>query len=228
MSFPSDADSDVTGVRELSPRYAQPVPIGAADPAEQAAEESIEEEDATVDPTYNFAQGHGRFAIRYARLATALGNFEQGNARAESTVAAGWLTSGLEIAMYRMGWSLLSPRHDLTRLNPETLYNHYHYGYPHCREDDRPYQKYGNVTYADEQWKELCRWLTGDPTFLGKIERRKKELKEKIVGKRDDNDNRNKARRIAPPVGGGSSSSAARPHHRNRPPPPPPPRGWWQ
>ena len=88
-----------TGKRELSPRYAQPVPIGAADPAEQAAEESIEEEDTTVDPTYNFAQGHGRFAIRYARLATALGNFEQGNARAESTVVAGWLTSGLEIAM---------------------------------------------------------------------------------------------------------------------------------
>ena len=38
-----------------------------------------------MDPTYNFAQGHGRFAIRYARLATALGNFEQGNARTESS-----------------------------------------------------------------------------------------------------------------------------------------------
>ena len=61
----SDADSDVTAVRELSPRYAQPVPVGAVDPLEQAAEESIEEEDATVDPTYNFAQGYGRFAIRY-------------------------------------------------------------------------------------------------------------------------------------------------------------------
>ena len=84
-----------------------------------------------------------------------------------------------------MGWSLLSPRHDLTRLNSKTLHNHYRYGYPPCREDDRPYQKYGNVTYTDEQWKELCRWLTGDPTFLGKVERHKKELKEKIVGKRD-------------------------------------------
>ena len=126
----SDADSDVTGVRELSPRYAQPVPVGTADPVEQAAEESIEEEDAAVDPTYNFAQGYGRFAIRYARLASALGNFEQGNAQTESTVVAGWLTSRLEIAMYRMGWSLLSPRQELTRLNAGTLYNHYHYGYP--------------------------------------------------------------------------------------------------
>ena len=26
----SDADSDVTGVREPSPRYAQPAPVGAA------------------------------------------------------------------------------------------------------------------------------------------------------------------------------------------------------
>ena len=84
------------------------------------------------------------------------------------------------------------------------------------------------MTRTNEQWEELGYWLTGDPTFLGKVERRKKELKDKIAGKRDDVDNQNKARRIAPPVGGGSSSSAARPHHRNRPPPPPPPRGWWQ
>ena len=41
---------------------------------------------ATADPTYNFAQGYGRFAIRYTGLATALGNFEQGNAQTESTV----------------------------------------------------------------------------------------------------------------------------------------------
>ena len=141
---------------------------------------------------------------------------------------AGWLTSGLEIATYRMGWSLLSPRKELTRLNSGALYNHYHYGYPHCQEDDRPYQKYGNVTCTDAQWDRLCAWLTGDSTFRGKIERRKKELKDKIVGKRDDIDNRNKARRIAPPSGAGSSSSTARLPHRNRPPPPPPPRGWWQ
>ena len=81
-----DADSDVTGARELSPRYAQPVPVGTGDSLKQSAEESTEEEDATADPTYNFAQGYGRFAIRYTRLATALGNFEQGNAQTESIV----------------------------------------------------------------------------------------------------------------------------------------------
>ena len=60
----SDADSDVTGARELSPRCAQPVLVGAVDPLEPAAEESIEEEDATEEPTHDFAQGYGRFAIR--------------------------------------------------------------------------------------------------------------------------------------------------------------------
>ena len=103
----SDAHSDVTSVRELSPRYAQPVPVGT-DPVDQVAEESIEEEDTAVDPTYNFAQGYGRFAIRYTRLVTALGNFEQGNAQTESKVVAGWLTSGLEIAMCRI--PLTAPR----------------------------------------------------------------------------------------------------------------------
>ena len=100
--------------------------------------------------------------------------------------------------MYRMGWSLLSPWQELTRLNKETLYNHFHNGYPHCREDDRPYQKYGNVTCTDEQWEQPCIWLTGDPTFRSKVERHRKELKDKIVGKRDDSDDRHKARRIAP------------------------------
>ena len=109
-----------------------------------------------------------------------------------------------------------------------TLSNHYYYGYPSCREEDRPYHQYGNVTCTDDQWDRLCAWLTGDPTFRSKIERHKKELNEKIVGKRDDIGNRTKARRIAPPLGVGSSSSAARPYYRNRPPPPPPPRGWWQ
>ena len=112
----SDIDSDVTGAKELSPRYAQPVPVGAAEPLEVEAEEATEEEDTVEEPTYTFAQGYGRFVIRYTRLATALGNFEQGNAQAESAVVAGWLTSGLGIAMSRIGWSLLSPRQALARL----------------------------------------------------------------------------------------------------------------
>ena len=52
----------------------------------------------------------GRFGIGYTRLATALGNFEQGNIEAESAVVAQWLTSGLRVAMSRTGWHLLSPR----------------------------------------------------------------------------------------------------------------------
>ena len=81
----SDADSGVTGARELS-RYAQPVLVGAADLPDTAAEESIEEDEATEEPTYTYAQGYGRFAIRYTGLATALGNFEQGNAQTEIAV----------------------------------------------------------------------------------------------------------------------------------------------
>ena len=38
----SDADSDVAGVRDSSPKYAQPVPVGPPDPVEQEAKESIE------------------------------------------------------------------------------------------------------------------------------------------------------------------------------------------
>ena len=121
QSEESDIDSDVTGAKELSPRYAQPVPVGAAEPLEVEAEESIEDEEAVEEPTYTFAQGYGRFAIRYTRLATALGNFEQGNAQAESAVVAGWLTSGLEIAMYRMGWSLLSSTGTYSTSQSDTL-----------------------------------------------------------------------------------------------------------
>ena len=222
----SDADSGVTGTTKPSPRFAQPVPVGVADPLGLSEGESTEEEEAAEDPTYLVPQGHGRFAIRYSRLATALGNFEKGNARTESTIVAGWLTSGLEIAMHRMGWNLLSTRKELTRLDSRTLYHNFHYGYPHCHEDDGPYQKYGNYLCTDEEWVKLCYWLTGDPTFLKKVERHRKELREKILGPRDEGTSRRKARRIAPPHGTGSSSSTARPPHRNRPPPPPPSRRW--
>ena len=80
-----------------------------------------------------------------------LGNFEKGNAQTESTIVAGWLTSGLEIAMHRMGWNLLLTRQELTKLNSEALYHHFHYGYPHCHEDERPYQKYGNHVCKEEE-----------------------------------------------------------------------------
>ena len=85
-SAESDTDSDATGSKERSPRYAQPVPVGAADPPEAEAEEATEEEDIVAEPTYTFAQGYGRFVICYTRLATALGNFEQGNIQTESAI----------------------------------------------------------------------------------------------------------------------------------------------
>ena len=128
----SDRDSDATGAKELSPRYAQPVPVGAAEQLEVEAEAATEDEDTVEEPTYTFAQGYGRFVLRYTRLATALGNFEQGNVQAESAIVARWLTSGLEIAMSRVGWNLLSPRQTLTRLSNQALVNYY-----------------GNLTYTD-------------------------------------------------------------------------------
>ena len=51
-----------------------------------------------AEPNYAFAKGYGRFGMGYTRLATALGNFEQGNIQAECTVVAQWLTSGLRVA----------------------------------------------------------------------------------------------------------------------------------
>ena len=60
-SAESDTDSDATGSKERSPRYAQPAPVGAADPPEAEAEEATEEENIV----YTFAQGYGRFVIRY-------------------------------------------------------------------------------------------------------------------------------------------------------------------
>ena len=192
------------------------------------AEEATEDEDIVEEPTYTFAQGYGRFVIRYTRLATALGNFEQGNVQTESAVVAHWLTSGLRVAMSRVGWNLLSPRHTLTRLPGSTLANYYFHGYPLCREEDRPYHQYGHMTYTDDQWTRLCAWLAGDPTFRRKLERHKQALKDQMGVKRDDSDNRTKARRTAPPLGGSSSSTAARPYVRSRPPPPPPPHWWWQ
>ena len=148
----SDIDSEATDSKERSPRYAQPVPVGAAEPLEAEAEEATEEEGIVEEPTYTFAQGYGRFVIRYTRPETALGNFEQGNVQTESAVVAHWLTSGLGVAMSRIGWNLLSPRHGITRLPSQTLANYYYYGYPLCREEDRPYHQYGHIVYTEDHF----------------------------------------------------------------------------
>ena len=111
------ADEELLPPGERSPRYAQPVPVGAAElPEAEAAEEATEEEDIVAEPTCTFAQEYGRFVTRYTGLATALGNFEQGSVQTESAAVAHWLTSGLRVAMPRAGWSLLSPRYALTKL----------------------------------------------------------------------------------------------------------------
>ena len=180
LSEESDVDSEATGSKERSPRYAQPVPVGAAEPRETEVEGATEDEDIVEEPTYTFAQGYGRLVIRYTRLATALGNFEQGNVQTESSVVAHWLTSGLGIAMSRIGWNLLSPRHTLTRLPSQTLAKYCSHGYPYCREEDRPYHQYGHFAYTSDQWDRLCASLSGDPTFRRKLERRKKALKSKL------------------------------------------------
>ena len=105
--------------------------------------------------------------------------------------------------MNRMGWYLLSSRKELTRLSDDELWHHYHHGYPHCHEDDRPYQKYGNYVCTDWEWQGMSYWLTGDPTFLNKLALHRKELHDKIVGAKDEGTGRNKSRRVAPPVGTG-------------------------
>ena len=87
----SETDSPASGPGERSPGYAQPVPVGGVELPEVETEVATEEENAVAEPTYAFARGFGRFVIRYTRLATALGNFEQGSIKTESTAVANWL-----------------------------------------------------------------------------------------------------------------------------------------
>ena len=140
--------------------------MGLAEPPEVGTEEATEDEDMRAEPNYTFAKGYGRFGIGYTRLATALGNFEQGSIDAGSAVVAQWLTSGLRVAMARTGWHLLSPRLMLTKVPGSVLSDYYHKGYPLTpKMADRPYNQYGTQFYTKERWDQLCVWLTGNPTF---------------------------------------------------------------
>ena len=85
------------------------------------ADEATEDETMNAEPSCAFAKGYGRFGIGYTRLATALGNFEQGDIGAESAVVAQWLTSTLRIAMSRTGWNLISARFSLTKVPGSVL-----------------------------------------------------------------------------------------------------------
>ena len=150
-----DSASDATGSAERSPRIALPVPAGAAEPPEAGAEEATEEEDMAAEPKNAFAKGYGRFGMGCTRLATALGNFEQGDIQA---VVAQWLTSGLRVAM------LLPPRCTLTKIPSTLLSNYNSNGYPLSpKMEDRPYNQYGQCLYTEDRWDQLCAWLTGNP-----------------------------------------------------------------
>ena len=125
------------------------MPVGAAEPPEAGTEEATEKEYMAAEPNCAFAKGYGRFVIGYTRLATALGNFEQGDIQAEGTVVAQWLTSGLRVAMSRTGWNLLSPRYALTKIPSTLLSNYYCNGYPFGHKmEDRPYNQYGQYLYT--------------------------------------------------------------------------------
>ena len=224
-----DSASDATGSAERSPRLALPVPVGLAEPPEADTEEATEDEDMAAEPNYAFAKGYGRFGIGYSRLATALGNFEQGNIHAEGTVVAQWLTSGLRIAMSRTGWNLLSPRFMLTKVPSDTLTNYYCHGYPFTpKMEDRPYNQYGPLLYSEGRWDQLCAWLTGNSKFRSQLAGHKQALRDHMGYSQEAADPSNKARRTAPPPGAASSSSAAGSSYHGRPPPPPTPYGWWQ
>ena len=228
-----DSASDATGSAERSPRLALPVPVGLAEPPEDGTEEATEDEDTAAEPNYAFAKGYGRFGIGYARLATALGNFEQGNIEAEGAVVAQWLTSGLRVAMSRTGWNLLSPRFMLTKVPGVVLTDYYCHGYPFTpKMADRPYNQYGPHLYSEDRWDQLCTWLTGNSNFRIQLAGHKQALRDHMGYSQEASDPTNKARRTVPPPGAGSSSSAAGSSWHNRPPPSPSPYGWsygwWQ
>ena len=196
------------------------MPVGLAEPPEADTEEATEDEDMAAEPNYAFAKGYGRFGIGYSRLATALGNFEQGNIQAESTVVAQWLTSGLRVAMSRTGWNLLSPRFMLTKVPSAILSNYYCHGYPFTpKMEDRPYNPYGPLLLGRPM---------GSAKFRSQLAGHKQALRDHMGYSQEAADPSNKARRTVPPPGAGSSSSAAGSSFHSRPPPPPTPYGWWQ
>ena len=88
MPAEEDSASDAARSAERSPELALPVPVRLAEPPEVGTDEATEDEDTAAEPNSAFAKGYGRLGIGYTRLATALGNFEQGNIEAESAVVA--------------------------------------------------------------------------------------------------------------------------------------------
>ena len=87
----SEAESSITGTREPSPIYAQPVPVGGEDDLVQPEDVPSEEEGPDAYPTYLVPQRHGRFAFRWSRLSTAADNFANEVAQGITQIgAAAW------------------------------------------------------------------------------------------------------------------------------------------
>ena len=180
------------------------------------ADEATEDEAMNAEPSYAFAKGYGSFGIGYTRLATALGNFEQGDNGAESAVVAQWLTSGLRIAMSRIGWNLISTRFSLTKVPSPVLSVYYCKGYPLTpKMADRPYNQYGTIHYSEDKWDQLCGWLTGNPTFRLQLASHKQALRDHMGYSQETADPSNKARRTE----AGSSTTAAGSSWHSKPPP---------
>ena len=228
-----DSASEDTGSAERSPRLALPVPVGMVETQADEADEATEDEAMNAEPSYAFAKGYGRFGVGYTRLATALGNFEQGDIGAESAVVAQWLTSRLRIAMSRTGWNLISTRFSLTKVPGSVLSDYYRKGYPFTpKMADRPYNQYGTIHCSEEKWDQLCGWLTGNPTFRLQLASHKQALRDHMGYSQETTDPSDKARRTDPPMEVGSSTTAAGSSWHSKPPPPPSPSGWsygwWQ
>ena len=131
--------------------------------------------------------------------------------------------------MSRIGWNLISTRFSLTKVPSPILSVYYCKGYPLTpKMADRPYNQYGTIHYSEEKWDELCRWLTGNPTFRLQLASHKQALRDHMGYSQETADPSNKARRIE----AGSSTTAAGSSWHSKPPPPPSPSGWsygwWQ
>ena len=148
-----------------------------------------------AEPNQALAKGYGRFGMGCTRLATALGNFEQGNIQAERY-------SGRSVADLRATGCHVPHRVE-SAVSP--LYADQNSQYSSAtavmenplspKMEDRPYDQYGQCLHTEDRWDQL-RQLAGY----------KQALWDQMGCNQEDSDPREKARRTVPPPGEGSSS----------------------
>ena len=130
----------------------------------------MSDEEATAeDETYIVPEGHGRFLFRYLLLQGAARTYAMGNIQYDCNLIANWLTTGLDTAILRAGWHLLSPTWQRAAMETWRLRTYFAQGYPEMQQTDRPYQRAHKKPYRATKWAQAVRWLTGDPTFLNKL-----------------------------------------------------------